>query len=313
MISNLKKENFDLKMKIHFFEQQVSSRGREKEERRVGRGDDGNPDASFASFLDREGWEEDGDGDGVERDGDDGGSIDRLSFQQDPTSNEEQHQEEIKGLENQHQVEMEKIKEEFLEIAQQACQDIQELHDRIAEQQETIQTLQSEREYHQRQNLILEGTLQVSNNPNDIQVKEVQVQTDEPRTSHIHIQTLASTTSNTSTTSTTATSTTATHDEFIQTLLSSFTSRNISCQTDFQQSDHKPAMLLPNPQTSGPISRHVLSSSQLEEYEKNKQRYIDELKERNTLLIRIIQHFDSKLGTGHIGQLSGVQFFRNET
>ncbi len=69
MISNLKKENFDLKMKIHFFEQQLSSRGREKEERQVMGGDVGNPDASFASFLGREGWEEDGE----ERDGDDEG------------------------------------------------------------------------------------------------------------------------------------------------------------------------------------------------------------------------------------------------
>ena len=45
------------------------------------------------------------------------------------------------------------------------------------------------------------------------------------------------------------------------------------------------------------------------EYEKNKQRYIEELKERNLLLVRISQNLDAKLGTAHVGSSVLYCFF----
>lgn len=281
-ISNLKKENFDLKIKIHFLleqQQEWKKQGAQLMEP----GAEG-LDASFAAIADEDG-----------EDGEDrllmnnSLSMDRLSLHEDPTT-DGQDQDQLYRQQQQHEMEMENMKSEFMIVAQQACDDIQELHDRIAQQQEEILLLQKERDHHARQALLLSKESAPAINMKS----DFGVQTD---TFTAKSRTLSSQTIRLEN-----------KGESTQTI-ASVESRHISCQTEERvvvAPTPKPIMLLPDPNAT---TSHSRSSSQLAEYERNKQRFIDELKERNSLLIRIVQFLDGKLGCSHVGRFGGVSCF----
>ena len=281
-ISNLKKENFDLKIKIHFLleqQQEWKKQGAQLLEPGMA-----GLDASFAAIAD--------DGE----DGEDGEllmnnslSMDRLSLHEDPTT-DGQEQDQLDLQQQQHEMEMENMKSEFMIVAQQACDDIQELHDRIAQQQEEILLLQKERDHHARQALLLsKESASAINMKSDF---GVQTDTFPAKARTISSQTIRL----------------ENKGESTQTI-ASLESCHVSCQTEERlvvAPTPKPIMLLPDPNAA---TSHSRSSSQLAEYERNKQRFIDELKERNSLLIRIVQFLDGKLGCSHVGRFGGVSCF----